>query len=137
MYCIIWLLCVLCLSAEIYTLYSSNVVAVLCTFLPSSPILVNIQNTVKVGMNSETILTIRPDESEPVKLECERTNKNRNWYSDGIIVTPTNGQLTTADMTGVATLSISTLNANNTGNYTCKVTDGGTTEYIIVLGKYN
>ena len=120
-----------------FTLYSSNIVAVLRTFLPSSPILVNIQNTVKVGMNSETILTIRPDESEPVKLECERTSKNRNWYSDGIIVTPTNGQLTTADMTGVATLSISTLNANNAGKYTCKVTDGGTTEYIIVLGKYN
>ena len=97
----------------------------------------NIRNTVKVGMNSETILTIRPDESEPVKLECERTSKNRNWYSDGIIVTPTSGQLNTTDMTGVATLSISTLNANNTGNYTCKVTDGNTTEYTIVLGKHN
>ena len=88
-------------------------------------------------MNSETILTIRPNESEPVKLVCERTSKDRNWYSDGIIVTPTNGQLTTTDITGVMTLSISTLNANNTGNYTCKVTDGGTTEYTIVLGKYN
>ena len=88
-------------------------------------------------MNSETILTIRPNESEPVKLECERTSKDRNWYSDGIIVTPTNGQLTTTDITGVMTLSISTLNANNAGKYTCKVTDGGTTEYTIVLGKYN
>ena len=97
----------------------------------------NIRNTVRVGMNSETILTIRPNESEPVKLECERTSKDRNWYSDGSTVTPISGQLTTTDITGVMTLSISTLNANNAGNYTCKVTDGDTTEYTIVLGKHN
>ena len=133
MYCIIWLLCVF-INQLRFTLYSSNIVAVLHS---SSPILVNIRNTVRVGMNSETILTIRPNESEPVKLECERTSKDRNWYSNGIIVTPTNGQLTTTDITGVATLSISTLNANNTGNYTCKVTNDGITEYTIVLGKYN
>ena len=85
-----------------------------------------------------TILNVTPDVNEPVKLECEWTGGDRNWYSDGSTVTPTNGQLTTTDMTGVATLSISTLNVNNAGNYTCKVTaNGSTTEYTIVLGKHN
>ena len=84
-----------------------------------------------------TILNVTPDINEPVKLECEWTGGERNWYSDGSTLTPTNGQLTIKDMTEVATLSISTLNVNNTGNYTCKVTDGGTTEYTIVLGKHN
>ena len=108
------------------------------SFLPSSPILVNIRNTVRVGMNRSnvTILNVTPDVNEPVKLECEWTGRERNWYNNGSKVTPF-GQLTTADMTEVATLSISALNVNNAGNYTCKVTDGGIPEYTIVLGKHN
>ena len=117
------------LSAEICCFAFSCILS----FLPSSPIQVNIRNTVRVGMNRSevTILNVTPDANEPVKLECEWTGRDKNWYSDGIKVTTTSGQLNTTNLTGDATLSISTLNANNTGNYTCKVTDNGNTTCLL------
>ena len=133
---IMWLCFIVCQLR--FAVLHSLVYYLVVPFLPSSPIQVNIQNTVRVGEDiNKSVVTLTPDINEPVKLECERTDRDRNWYNNGSKVTPF-GQLTTTDMTGVATLSISALNVNNAGNYTCKVTaNGNTTEYTIVLGKHN
>ena len=93
----------------------------------------------KINKDTNTsVLTVRPDESEPVKLECEWTGSDRSWYSDGTEVTPTSGELNTTDLTGVITLSIFTLNAIHArAAYTCKITKANTTDYTVRLGNYS
>ena len=86
-----------------------------------------------MNRSESTSLNVTPDVSEPVKLECEWTGQDKSWYSDGIEVSLTPGQLNITEEIGILTLSISTFNENYTGSYTCIITDA--TNYTVVLHK--
>ena len=93
-------------------------------------------NTIRVGRTDDptTPITITPTLSEPVKLECERTIIGKNWYTDGTVVTNTNGELTTIGG-HIRTLSISSFSPSHAKGYTCIVTSSSLSTYPVILGE--
>ena len=94
-------------------------------------------NTIRVGRNGDPItpITITPTLSQPVQLECERTDVGKNWYTaDGATVSPTSGELTTTSGT-TRTLSISSFSPSHAKGYTCIVSATPLSTYPVKLGE--
>ena len=93
-------------------------------------------NTIRVGRTDDptTPITITPTLSQPVKLECERKNIYKEWYTDGAVVTTTPGELaTTAGY--IRTLSISSFSPSHAKGYTCTVSATPLSTYRVILGE--
>ena len=96
-------------------------------------------NTIRVGRTDDptTPITITPTLSQPVKLECERTDAFKDWYTDGTKVTSTNGELITTPG-AIRTLSISSFSPSHAKGYTCTVRATPLSTYPVILGElYN
>ena len=98
-------------------------------------------NTFRVGRADDptTPITITPSLSQPVEMECARMGVFKGWYTDGTVVTPTNGELTTK-AGAIRTLSISSFNPSHAKGYTCIVTSSSLstttlTTYPVILGE--
>ena len=93
-------------------------------------------NTIRVGRADDptTPITITPALSQPVKLECQRNNIFKEWYTDGSQVTPTNGELATT-AGNIKTLSISSFSPSHAKGYTCIVTSSSLSTYPVILGE--
>ena len=93
-------------------------------------------NIIRVGRTDDptTPITITPTLSQPVKLECDRSGVPKNWYTDGTVVTPTNGELATT-LGAVRTLSISSFIPSHAKGYTCSVSGTPLSTYPVILGE--
>ena len=95
-------------------------------------------NTIKVGRTDDptSTITITPTLSQPVKLECVRRNNiGKNWYTDGTIVTSTNGELATITSGVIRRLSISSFSPSHAKGYTCSVSATPLSTYPVLLGE--
>ena len=93
-------------------------------------------NTLTVGRTDDptTTITITPTLSQPVMLECERTNTGKNWFTDGTAVTNTPGDLITTPG-AIRTLSISSFSPTHAKGYTCTVSATPLSTYPVILGE--
>ena len=92
-------------------------------------------NTIRVGRTDDptTTITITPTLSQPVKLECERINTFKEWYTDGTTVTPTPGELATT-AGAIRALSISSFSPSHAKGYTCSVSATPLSTHPVILG---
>ena len=93
-------------------------------------------NTIRVGRTDDptTPITITPTLSQPVTLECERTGIGKNWFTNGTVVTPTNGELATTPGP-IRTITILSFSPSHAKGYTCSVSATPLRTYPVILGE--
>ena len=98
-------------------------------------------NTLTVGRTDDptSTITITPTLSQPVRLECRRSNAFKDWFTGDprSRVTPTEGEISTTGGNN-RTLLISSFKPIHATTYSCVVDHKSTmsTVYPVVLGMY-
>ena len=98
-------------------------------------------NTLTVGRTDDpiTTITITPTLSQPVKLECQRTDAFKDWFTGdpSSRVTPTEGMISTKSG-NYRTLLISSFQPIHATTYSCVVDHKSnmSTVYPVVLGTH-